>query len=81
MKSLAAFCIILYFVGLVLEAGIYHTLNEDKHPARIEACRTAGGDGRYELRGDPRRDLWCAHADGTLFPVLDPPKPKPEGNR
>ncbi len=44
------------------------------HPFRVAACRTAGGDGRYEMRGGILfpHDLWCAHGDGTVFPVLDP---------
>lgn len=54
--------------------GLYITATHRYEPFRVAACRAAGGDGRFEMRGGALfpDELWCARGDGSLFPVLDP---------
>lgn len=63
-------------IFLAAAAGwIATAIHGDKDPVRKEACLAAGGDGRYEAEGLFGGKLWCAHENGALFRVWDPPLP------
>jgi hypothetical protein len=73
MQAVTWWAILICLIGWAAHYEDNSTKN--RRSERLAACRVAGGDGRFEMRNSGaglfKGDLWCAHTDGTLFPVID----------